>query len=941
MKYAKFILFLVAVIVASCTINDDVDNGKNNSGKLRLLSRVVPFEGYDVHTRATNEGFTENDIVTLDYIILALKDGVYRCVYYKHYAENNVNEVITVDRSEDFEELNANGDSAILDNCIVSVVANYPEIYEKIESEARASDGFVVDGQVDTQRFIDSLVIYKGKDSIPGKDANYFMVVPYNVEPTLGVPSTGLPRLGNYADENGIYVVNLNNLHSGQTYEVKLEALYAKMFFDIKVDAIQEILGVNGNTFSLDSFSVFNLARNLDMKDRDENNQPIVNDDVTVYAKGIKGSSDLIINTDYDDRLEQFICYLPERYTAPNSTYTYPFVQSDGTIRAEDEKLRQRYKPKLVEGLDPGATYVRFYGKFVNHQGHLFNVSYDIYVGNDNYGNFDVVRNRQYNNYITIKGIDNSIDQSPIDTAVSIDHRVNVTRESGIIINLRRETLLDAHFEVRPLRIRAKGENPTNTVAEIEVIYDNEPTSNWIGLERSFGNGTEISNSTTYCTGTTASNKPNNSAKGKRKYFTTNLTTETLALTNVDKSVDSKYSGRGGRVVRVPIDPDGECVWIYVDECLDASNLPNAIRSAIIRVRLGNYSGTEFVASDSVDYILNQHKLFEVTYKGFDGVSRTYYIEHEEEYLHNFDADDTYSYNKTEFEGMMWGLDGAQLSFDSKALVIANNTGWLSSLIASLMNYFVQRANPPFYDYYIGKHDKMNSVDKFDYKGKDFCDSIIYTINHSTTGRYTGYSGNIGILALDQQPQSAIEYCYNRNKRDADGNVVATDWYLPAIDEMEDIMMGGYNAFEVFQDKFYWSCQPAYYKCLLHYNIVIDEEYDYYVDNVNRARATRTIYLGANNYDYEKSGASGIYNIMHVYESGQNGVITYNLKTELGNNDSWSYDYEVGEWIFKWTETNTFTKSQLPVYEKGNLPRTKKCRVRAVRKTLTPRTTNT
>jgi Trk K+ transport system NAD-binding subunit len=42
MKYAKYILFVVAIILASCTIDEDVTNGKK-IGELNLprLSRVV------------------------------------------------------------------------------------------------------------------------------------------------------------------------------------------------------------------------------------------------------------------------------------------------------------------------------------------------------------------------------------------------------------------------------------------------------------------------------------------------------------------------------------------------------------------------------------------------------------------------------------------------------------------------------------------------------------------------------------------------------------------------------------------------------------------------------------------------------------------------------------------------------------------------------------
>ena len=49
------------------------------------------------------------------------------------------------------------------------------------------------------------------------------------------------------------------------------------------------------------------------------------------------------------------------------------------------------------------------------------------------------------------------------------------------------------------------------------------------------------------------------------------------------------------------------------------------------------------------------------------------------------------------------------------------------------------------------------------------------------------------ISAKDAQPQSAVEYCGNKNKRNSDGTIDYDNmtWYLPAIDEIEDICTAG------------------------------------------------------------------------------------------------------------------------------------------------------
>ena len=88
--------------------------------------------------------------------------------------------------------------------------------------------------------------------------------------------------------------------------------------------------------------------------------------------------------------------------------------------------------------------------------------------------------------------------------------------------------------------------------------------------------------------------------------------------------------------------------------------------------------------------------------------------------------------------------------------------------------------------------------------------------------------------SLASEPLSAVEYCYNKNKRNAKGEVMFKEsdgtwnidnfkWYLPAIDEIEDIVMSKYQGpdnqqhetfirFLDFQNKYYYQ-----YMHLLNY----------------------------------------------------------------------------------------------------------------------------
>ena len=324
------------------------------------------------------------------------------------------------------------------------------------------------------------------------------------------------------------------------------------------------------------------------------------------------------------------------------------------------------------------------------------------------------------------------------------------------------------------------------------------------------------------------------------------------------------------------------------------------------------------------------------------------------EFLHNYDADD--SYGQTDYEGMQWGLDALQLSYadnqngDGHFSVISDSgDSWINDLIDGFMNYFISTLNS-FYDFYVKKHDSaIMTVESnlHDRKGYDFCQEIIQVTNgygYNIPSEASKYA--INKLTLEENPKSAVEYCYNKNKRNSEGQVAWTGntdnlkWYLPAIDEIEDIMMSKYDnsskytyaRFIDFQEKFYWSSQPAFNKNFLHYNAAviwrISTEYDYYVDDIYRARATKVIY--DTSFHEESSSVEGYYEVVHL--RGSNNVNKYNLEEELQSKDKFSYSYSYSTGIIgSKTDIMEFDKSDLISRKPGDLPRTSSARVRCVR----------
>ena len=359
------------------------------------------------------------------------------------------------------------------------------------------------------------------------------------------------------------------------------------------------------------------------------------------------------------------------------------------------------------------------------------------------------------------------------------------------------------------MRLRLVGENFPTTSATVSILNQNGTTTDipaWIRLEESGTTGNHI---------TTAGSL----SYGKRKYFTTDLVTNTLvAKTSITVN---NLSGAN------------QTVWIYVDENTDTKS-----RAAIVRV---SYNGV------NKDFEIVQHGLFEV--KGADS-GRTYYIEQYEEYLYNYDAED--SYGQTKQEGMPWGLNTVQLSNKYNSFTInENNTQW---------NEYLKTTDVPKYDFYIKKYDsgvveECSATKIREFAGQEFTKEIAENPN-----------SDIEYLTMADQAESAVEYCYNRNKRNADGTVDVV-WYLPSADELEDFIVPAYSTFEEFQDNYYWTSQPAYYRNVFYY------EYDHsywdkkmtiycfpvYDDNTYYARATKVVYNNGA-YDYVPSGLNTIPN---------------------------------------------------------------------------------
>ena len=922
MRYIQYIASLVTLVVATaCTIDPIdfpmMDTPTSSSDAVTVIGRITRFEDKDVATR----GVKNEDEAKLTSMALALfkvkadgsgLDG--NCVYYQ-YSANQQELLFTIERGSNY-----NYDTPYA----MYVFCNMPGM-----------SGFK-----------------------QGTTLEEMMRAFYNVE-NLNIPKDGFPMMGSLGDtfsttfdkDNQVFILSPTDAQGklvaptvgGETKNlltIAMKAMYAKVNFTIQVKADQQIEGNYSPQFTMTGYTVNNIAGRVDF-DNSSNSDTEVLASVTGAVSGntvASGANSI-----------KFSFYLPERLLTPATSaenYQYPLgkngaeVTGYSNLRDEDKKYAQRFKSKLLGG-DQKATHIVIDGEFRDHQNHYWDVTYTIYLGEDNYSDFNIVRNSEYNNYITIRGIQSSDDMSDNPDGIAIDHRVSVERTQPAIISLRRETLLDSHFEVRPLRIRKSDVGEVGGINAVKVEVVNPTTTDWMRIERSFGDGNST-NDPTNSKGESIYINDGGVSNGKRRYFTTNLVSGSTNATDATLASSTE--------VVVPLNDADECVWIYVDECTEAGD---GVRAGIIRITYGTLNGSTFTATTNsafpvVNYTINQHKLFKVVYDANNdntlaNSERAYYIEFEEEYIHNFDADDYYGF--TEFDGMEWGLDGLQLSYNIKSVV--SNSGSFDGFKDYFMGNYI-----PYYDFYTSKDTEVmpDEGNRRAYNGKVFCDEIVAEAN--TSANVSTYG--IGVLNLSQTPKSAVEYCYNRNKRDNNGNVTSVVWYLPAVDEIEEIVTSKYvdpdnlvkptyARFKEFQEQLYWSSQPAYYKSLMHYsvgqNLVLgaanpDDYADMYVDNVNRARATSVSY--DNGYYPSPSGTGGCYAILLIDGNMSNNSASYwYLYDELSVRDSFTYTYkDEGSW-FGDGATHTskaYTKNDLPTFDDGNRSRSEKNRIRCVRK---------
>ena len=564
---------------------------------------------------------------------------------------------------------------------------------------------------------------------------------------------------------------------------VSLQILYAKVNFEISVAAGTENQNYQGVTpsFTLSGYSVTNVPTSTPVKS--------LNDDETIGAVESTPDGTLYEYTGTKDDPSKTVSTNSSTFTFYMAESRYNHGGTDGVYPADlPDENRQQYKPLLATsgtgspatGL---ATYVTVNGTYIDYRGTSWTVNYKVYLGKNSYDNFHVDRNSEYKNYLTIKGIRNN--DTYTDTgSVWIDHRVNVsTDDPSNHVTITRETLIDSHIEVRPLRVKWDGD----TYAGVRVYLPTESNGSlvsWIGME-SF-TGENCLDGSIYCYVYDSATKQN-VAIGKRKYFTTTLISE---LQSKGGEFGVQTDDNGKKFINLQ---NGDCVWIYFDE-----NTTSSVRPADIKL--------EFYKSDG-STVEESYQVKQSALQTVGGVS----IESYEEYLHTYDSIDKYNLSTSPIDytqqGIVWGFSGTQISKDDLVSAVS-----LPDWAVGILNLDFTNAISQRYDFI---HSDDGDYSAYTKKSGEWEKYSELGTGRNFTSRASETMG-ITIIDMATMPNNAYQYCLSKNKfkEDADGkHTMEIHWYLPDVHELQDIFNAAKTnntSADLNTSSSYWSSQPSF-----------------------------------------------------------------------------------------------------------------------------------
>ncbi len=660
-------------------------------------------------------------------------------------------------------------------------------------------------------------------------DLEQFVYRPASGTVSTGLPAEGMPMVG-------VRTLDLTGGTPENDRQVELTALMARIDVTIQLDS--EVQDGNLPAFYLMDWTARNLPTQVAFTAPDAGGR-------TGWTEAWTTQSNVSLQRTIYNRNGQisFTFYMyeniqqPEWKIDPGEEWANPNVDPATLTDAEREKAlypegitdaqKQRYKPYLAHA---DAASIVLHGFYMTYNGAAYEVRYTLYLGANHTNDFSVKRNHQYKNDITIKGL---TAQDSETGEYTLDARVNVEEEDNeYYIAMLRERNHDAHFCITPMDVylfAPETADPTMEVILGEVPEGSETPDpatvpDWVRLERIAA--ADMAAGTVSESGFTAyAQGGSHLAVGTP--WTAGNGKRAFFTRGLLKAGGALYGN-----TRTTIQDSRDRVYFYLDE-----NLALQDRSATVTM-IYKENGVE---KRRRTLLLEQAHLLPVAMR--DG--GTLYMEQYEEYLDHYDPLDEYATDQI-YDGLPW----ADLNSGLEDM-------WIDQLTR---------------DAVLGQ--PSNSYDP---PGQVFNDGYPYT-------SFVIYRSNQGVMTLNDRPRSAFEYCFNRNKRNANGTVTTSyqfydrwllddfyeevtnesKWFLPGIRQMEDALTQYYTTFGEFQTDYYWSSSAG------------EREGGTSGQSTTRARATKVDLNDPSGYA-QSGGGDGDWT-RYAYEYGRGG---YALRTTV------------------------------------------------------------
>lgn len=332
--------------------------------------------------------------------------------------------------------------------------------------------------------------------------------------------------------------------------------------------------------------------------------------------------------------------------------------EKDGILLYPDsikDEEKQQYKPELAD--KDNSIAFQFAGNYITYNGANYNVTYTLYLGANHTNDFKVMRNKQYKNNVTIKGI---VKAGNNPQHITFDTRVNISQSNPYFVSILKDRELDSHFNVVPMDIYFFNTNPSNLnppKQTMKVEIEDPDNVWWVRMEKIPARYMEAGTAPVVSKGPELLTYPNeawHAGNGKRKYFTTDLVTETL-------------SGYENTTVEVTNSRDR--IYFYIDENVEVWHLGTSEdRTRTATVKMTYYEDGE--VKGTRELMLEQAKLLEVTFHDNEDnknySKKKIYIEAYEEYLNHGDPLDEYQSDQV-FTGLPWGASGRSIGDDCQS----------------------------------------------------------------------------------------------------------------------------------------------------------------------------------------------------------------------------------------------------------------------------------